>query len=418
MVSHFSIHLQLIISLGISLLLCSVGRTQSLFVLNNDPYVILDNNVKLVVENSAPNAITTLGTGGNIVTESEFDQIVWNIGTSVGTYIVPFTTQSSFTKIPFTADITGAGLGNGSILFSTYPGSNWDNNTFRPSDVTHMFDQASGSFNNSSHVIDRFWIVDASGYGTKPTATFQFSYRDSEHLQAGNTIAEADLGAQRFNSSTNHWGDYLPTGTTNATTNTTSNVIVTPVEFYRSWTLSEVANPLSADLAYLQSSCENGTLVLNWTVLLQNNTDHYEIEYYNDGQYIVIGIVPAKGTEEESYTFVSEIERQGVFRLVEIDTDGNRSEKSTISASCVGIGKPIVFFINGTLQLSFDGELENGESLYIYDATGKLITKRDVEIKKGNMTVLIPDLYLSKGLYTVVLRNGLSYINEKIMISE
>lgn len=30
-----------------------------------------------------------------------------------------------------------------------------------------------------------------------------------------------------------------------------------------------------------------------------------------------------------SYTFIPEIEREGVFRLVEVDTDGNQSEKST-----------------------------------------------------------------------------------------
>lgn len=87
-----------------------------------------------------------------------------------------------------------------------------------------------------------------------------------------NIITESDLGAQGFNSSTNHLGDYLPEGYTNAGTNTTSNVPVSPANFFRSCTLSDITNPLSAELAYLQRSCNGSTVVLNWTALSENNT--------------------------------------------------------------------------------------------------------------------------------------------------
>lgn len=389
-------------------------------VINDDAFIVIDNNAKLVVENPSTNAITTLGSGANIVTESEFDQVVWNIGTSTGTYVMPFSTQTTFTKIPFTANITAAGSGSGVVFFSTYPGATWDNDTYRPSDVTHMFDYNTNTINNSGHVIDRFWIVDASGYGTKPTATFQFSYRDAEHLQVGNTIVEGDLGAQRFNSSTNHWGDYLPAGVTNTGTNTTSNVPVSPANFFRSWTLSEVTNPLSSQLAYLQSSCNGNSVVLNWTTLSENNTDHFEIEYYKDGQFVVIGFVQATGSGagSQSYTFIPGIEREGVFRLVEVDTDGNRSEKSTISAFCTGTDDAFVSFMNGTLILTFEGMFETAEVLHLYDAAGKLVQQRTIEIGKGNNTILIPDLYLSNGMYMVRMKNGLNQISEKIIVAE
>ncbi|HLP53809.1 MAG TPA: T9SS type A sorting domain-containing protein [Fluviicola sp.] len=393
---------------------------QSRLILNNNAFVVIDNNAKVVIENPATNAVTTMGTGGNIVTESEFDQVYWNIGTSTGTYVMPFTSQTTFTKIPFTANITAAGTGAGVVRFSTYPGPTWDNNTYRPSDVTHMWDYYSASFNNSLHVVDRFWIIDAAGYGTKPTATFQFTYRDVEHTAVGNTIVESDLGAQRFNSSTNHWGDYLPQGTTNTVANTTSNVPVSPANFFRSWTLSEITFPLAAEIAYFKSSCTGDALVLQWQTLSESGLDHFEIEHLQNGQYAVIGFVQptGNGSGVENYSFTSTVNREGIFQLVEVDTDGNRLVKSTISASCVATDNVIVSYSNGGITMSFDGAAESVEDLQIFDAAGRLVYNSDLSISNGANTVVIPDLNLSHGMYMVRLKNGLNFISEKVVAAE
>ncbi|ASS49391.1 MAG: hypothetical protein A3D31_03285 [Candidatus Fluviicola riflensis] len=393
---------------------------QGRLILNNNAFMVVDNSAKVVIANPATNAVSTTGTGGNIVTESEFDQVIWNIGTSTGIYVMPFTSQTTFTKIPFTANITAAGTGAGAIRFSTYPGPTWDNNTYRPSDVTHMWDYFSASFNNSLHVIDRFWIIDALSYGTKPTATFQFTYRDSEHLAVGNTIVESDLGAQRFNSSTNHWGDYLPQGVTNAVTNTTSNVPVSPTNFFRSWTLSEITFPLAAEIAYFKSSCTGDALVLEWQTLSESGLDHFEIEHLQNGQFAVIGFVQPTGAGAgiENYSFVSAVNREGVFQLVEVDIDGNRAVKSSISASCIATDNVIVSYSNGGIIMSFDGAAESVEDLQIYDAGGRLVYHSDLSVSNGANTVVIPDLNLSHGMYMVRLKNGLNTINEKVVAAE
>ncbi len=408
-----------LLSASLILSTCTIFA-QGRLVFNNNAFIVIDNSAKVVIENPATNAVTTTGTGGNIITESEFDQVIWNIGTSTGTYVMPFTSQTTFTKIPFSATITAAGTGAGVVRFSTYPGPTWDNNTYRPSDVTHMWDYFSASFNNSLHVIDRFWIIDPLGYGTKPTATFQFSYRDSEHLAVGNTIVEADLGAQRFNSSTNHWGDYLPQGTTNTVANTTSNVPVSPANFFRSWTLSEITFPLAAEVAYFKSSCTGNALVLQWQTVSETGLDHFEIEHLENGQFAVIGFVQPTGSGSgvENYSFESAVNREGVFQLVEVDNDGNRSVKSSISASCVATEDAIVSYSNGGIIMSFDGAIESVEDLQIYDASGRLVYNRDLSISNGANTVVIPDLNLSHGMYMVRLKNGLNTINEKVVAAE
>lgn len=394
--------------------------SQARVIINDNAFIVIDNSAKLVVDNPATNAVTTVGTGGNIITESEFDQVLWRIGTSTGSYTMPFTSQTTFTKIPFTANITAAGTGAGVVYFSTYPGPTWDNNTYRPSDVTHMFDYFTATFNNSLHVIDRFWIIDASGYGTKPSATLQFTYRDSEHLAVGNTIVESDLGAQRFNNIGNVWGDYLPQGTTNTVANTTSNVPAIPANFYRSWTLSEITFPLAADVAYFKSSCTGSALVLDWQTISESNVDHFEIEHLQNGQFAVIGFVQPTGSGNsiENYTFTSTVNREGVFQLVEVDTDGNRIVKSTISASCVATDDVIVSYSNGGITMSFDGAAESMESLQIFDAAGRLVYVRDLNVANGANTVVIPDLNLSHGMYMVRMKNGLNEISEKVIAAE
>jgi len=57
-------------------------------VLNNDPYLVLDGGavsapIYVVVTESDARGITTLGTGGNIISEGEYNKIQWNIGTTV-----------------------------------------------------------------------------------------------------------------------------------------------------------------------------------------------------------------------------------------------------------------------------------------------------------------------------------------------
>lgn len=396
--------------------IAGITFAQGRLVMTGASYVVIDNNAKVVIENSATNAITNSGSGG-IMTESEFDQVIWNIGTGTGAYTMPFVSQAAITQIPFTANIGAAGTGAGQIRFSTYPGATWDNNTYRPSDVTHMFDYNTNSVNNSNHVIDRFWIIDALGYGTKPDATFTFTYRDAEHLQVGNAIIEADLGAQRFHFGPNIWGDYLPQGTTNTATNQTSGVPVVPADFWRSWTLSEITNPLSVDLTYFKGTCDGESLIFNWQTLNESNVDHFEIEYLNGSNFEVLAMIPTQsGSGVKNYAYESTNIRNGAFRLVEITTDGDRVIKASLQTNCSS-SETFVSFDNSTntLFLQFDGLSNGQETIEIFDASGRVVFKTDVEIQIGVNSLSIPNLQLSHGFYSVRMKNGTEFISEQII---
>ena len=65
--------------------------SQTVLVLNNDAFIKINNNTFLGLDNSNSDAISTLGSGGNIISENEFSRIKWNIANSTGIYNIPFT---------------------------------------------------------------------------------------------------------------------------------------------------------------------------------------------------------------------------------------------------------------------------------------------------------------------------------------
>lgn len=251
----------------LALLLLSTGlSSQSRFVINNNPYLVIQGGGFFVVDNANANAITTL-TAGNIISEGENNRVKWSIGTNTGTYLVPFTT-STHVKIPLSLTITAAGAGAaGHILFSTYETTADDNTTY-PLGVTNMSNTC--ITNHGLSAVDRFWMIDAQAYTSKPTPQITFGYNDATNEIGGtNTINESNLKAERFNSTTNLWESPAKLyGTANALQNTVSGVTVTPADFYRSWTLVDERYFTSLTLTVTAtpgSICSGGNATLTAT---------------------------------------------------------------------------------------------------------------------------------------------------------
>src|SRR5688500_25530 len=84
--------------------------------------ITLNDGAYLVIANSAANAITR--NSGHIISEGENNIIKWAIGTTTGTYTIPWGYGNS-DYIPLTFTKT-AGTGSGHFLFSTYHTA-WNN---------------------------------------------------------------------------------------------------------------------------------------------------------------------------------------------------------------------------------------------------------------------------------------------------
>lgn len=400
---------------------------QGRVVLNNDAWIRIDNGAWLVVEEPTNVGVQTLGTGGNIRSEGEFNRIRWQIRNNIGVYTIPFTTANGV-KMPLTYQVAAAGSNEAtaSICFSTYnygaiAANNWDNNTYRPSDVTHMHNYWIGPpSNNSDNVVDRFWEIDPGvagfAYGTRPAIRLGFTYDPGAatgDLRTGNAITGADaVGAQRFNTPVMQWGDYWPAGTFAAgVVNTVTNVNVAPADFFRSWTLSNILEPLPVELVRFNADCDNGRVRLTWTTGSEASSSHFIVERSGDGQsFDAIGEVMAAGSSFASIDYVFVDERpigMAYYRLVMIDLDGTREFGPLQAITCNNMGHTaIVNAWDGGTELSILilSATDQVMDLKLHDAAGRLVAEaRALSLNEGLNTYQLPQGALAMGIYTIVL---------------
>ena len=175
-------------------------------IIFNGGYINITNGASIIVQNTDPLALTILNGGGIISAGGQYNAVKWNIGNDVR-YTFPFI-ASDLTPIPVSFTPKNA-VGAGSITLNTYSGApDWNNENYKPSAVGNI---DRNGINNSDHVIDRFWKLDAEGFTAKPALTdLALTYRDAEWNESGNNIDETSLSAQRWNDLSRTWSDFSP----------------------------------------------------------------------------------------------------------------------------------------------------------------------------------------------------------------
>jgi hypothetical protein len=222
-------------------------------VVLNGAKINLTGNAYLVVANPATNAITR--NSGHIISEGQTNNIKWNIGTTTGTYVIPWG-YGDAEYIPVTFTKT-AGSGTGYFLFSTYKTA-WNNSALLPTGVTNI--NCACGFDNSTFETDRFWQINAQGYTTKPSLTnVEFTYLDAENATP-NTIMESGIRVKRYNSTSNSWTDVYLSNSLNSTTNKLTVASIDVANLYSWWTLGT----LNGNRYWVAPSNSNSNLAANW----------------------------------------------------------------------------------------------------------------------------------------------------------
>ena len=378
--------------------------SQARLVLKDDAYLVLNTasttgEVSVVLDNENTNALDTKGTGGNIITKHEKNQIKWNIGTNTGTYTIPFTsastaTNTSKTKIPSSVNITGAGTGSGNIKFSSYTDNNGTDNykvsDYKPTDVTNM--DNGDAADNSANSVDRFWIIDANGYTDKPNVTLSFTYDDDEVTATNNTLSEADIFPQRWNSTASQWHDVTLSGTLNTTSNTLSAVTVAKENFFRSWALVSSVTTLPVELISFEPKCIDNQTVIKWTTAAEINNSHFEIQHSTDGDsWSTIDSVQGAGNSTSVINYeqpvkVNSNQEVDYYRLKQVDFDGRFAHSDIKLCSCDGGLEIKSLYPNpsdGEVNILINSTEVGTLSLKIYDTLGKLIVNDVLTIQQG-----------------------------------
>ncbi|MBK7944130.1 MAG: hypothetical protein IPJ85_01950 [Flavobacteriales bacterium] len=413
---------------------------QARIVINNNAWLRIDNGAWVVVEEPTNAGIQTLGTGGNIRSEGEFNRIRWQIRNTNGVYTIPFTTANSV-KMPFTYEAVGGGSNEAqaSICFSTYnygtvAANNWDNNTYRPSDVTHMHNYWTGApVNNSDNVVDRFWIVDpysapAFTYGTRPSIRLGFTHDPGAatgDVRTGNTITGASVvGAQRFNAPVGMWGDYWPAGNWAAgAVNSVTNVNVPPADFFRSWTLSDILQSLPVELFRFSVACSGGSVQLNWTTGSERGASHFRIERSRDAQqFETIGVQTAVGNSQTAIQY-NHTDPQpfeiGYYRIAIVDADGSEDVSTVQVATCGITSTAIVNAWDGgdNLHVIISSPHEQTVAFALFDAAGRIAAERSsLVLIEGLNTIEIDQQGMAMGIYTLIMHGADGPLSRKLPV--
>lgn len=395
--------------------------SQARLVLNDNVFLVISNNSKVVLENPNPNALTVGGAGANIISEGENNQIIWDIGATTGNYVIPWTTRpvvqgGNGVKIPMSMNLTGAGDAGGLFEFSTYETAT-DLNTAYPTYPTAVTTMDNNSVDASLFVVDRFWILNNQSYVTKPNATLSFTYDDNANEIAGtNTLVEANLQAQRWNITATSWESLL-FGTTNTATNVTSNVVAPAADFWPVWILVDQTIPLPVALKYQKVDNMNCLNVISWATANEENCSHYDIYKSYDAQdWKKIGQVNGSGTSssEKEYSFQdSDIEINGYiyYQIVQYDFDGKsiKFDKIGKNSLCNDNFEPIVY--PNPAQNVLYIKSNKGGKLKIYDETGRLVMVSEL----NELTNTIDIEKFAIGVYNLSIETNAKTYNHKII---
>lgn len=400
-------------------------------VINNNAYIVLNGGsvatpIYVVVDQPNQLGIVTLGSGGNIISENEYNYVKWNISSSTGTYTVPLTTGVGVTesKIPLQMQITTAGTAGGSVLFSTYQTNNM--NVPWSSQVTHMNDAATGTTDNSLYVVDRFWQIDASSYGTKPAVTFNFGYNtDPTETGGTNLLTVGNLGAQRFNNILNKWEGWFggPTGIwgTDNGLGSVGGVVVPSTSFFRTWTLADYSSPLPIELISFTSECDKGKMNLQWVTASESNNDYFIVERSENGEeFYQVGVVDGAGNSSSTLTYNwtddNPLSETSYYRLKQVDFNGMFTNSEIISSNRCGENNYNVYLSNEGVVLNIYAEKESRVKFYLIDLSGRVVLDaKQLNLTRGMNNFVFPNEFAT-GIYSAVLYDGDKMKSTKLVL--
>ena len=383
----------------------------------NGGYINIANGANLVIGNSATDALTR--NTGYIITEGQNNNVVWNMGTTTGTYTVPLGYNSSYIPVTFTKS---AGVGNGSVTFSSYH-TGWNNSAMLPTGVLNV------NFNgvdNSAYTIDRFWKIGASGYTTKPTLTnFTLTYIDAEFTATGNYITEGQMGMQRWNSTINDWGDFIPGVTIDQTLNKITVPTVSSANFYSWWTMPAMngGHALPVELISFKGRCDNGISTFTWSTASEQNNDHFTLERSPDGvNWITVKTIKGAGNSNKllSYSATDEtaIATDNYYRLKQFDTDSKKATFSPIiRVSCNASTTPspaFTMYPNPSVGYLALRNVPEGASVNIFNPIGEIVYSE--KLSSADTDLNLQDL--SNGIYLVSINTGTSVTTNKLIIQK
>jgi len=392
----------------------SAAQAQIIF---NGAYMNISAGAQLVVDNGAANAITRVG--GHIISEGQQNNVKWITGNSTGTYVVPFGYGTNYLPLSFAKT---EGTGSGHYIFSTYH-TGWQNSLQLPDGVSNLEGSAT---DNSMFVLDRFWQLKATGYITKPVLTnLTFTYPDAEHTNPKNSISEAFLQAQKWNTSTQKWIDADAGGTANTEANTVKVVSLTPQAQDDWWLLVAKPSALPVKLLWFTATARGLDAALTWATDFEVQSRGFLVQRSKDAiMFETIDTVLSTGSNRVGahYNFIDKSAFSGssYYRLKQLDWDGDFTY-SEVKKVVIANSDTFNFSVYPNPVKTQRFILEMNASTYtplnlrLINAEGKVVLTQSIEAGVNKRAIGLPKSILP-GIYTLQLLGRELSASQRIIV--
>jgi hypothetical protein len=425
--------------LFISITSVQISYSQARIIINNASFINITNGSFLVIDNSASNAISRIGTSGWIISEGIIgnNRVKWKVGSTADTFTIPFGFSTTI-DLPLTFT-TSSAVGSGNVIFSTYrSGVNSSSLPTGGSVVPQTMiptSYLSAGSDNSAFGVDRFYQIDATDpiFTTKPTLSdIIFSYATTEFDASitANTIVEGNLQAQYWDNTDTDWRPLTPLGTVTTASNIVTVSSHSPALLAKSkwWSLVDNAHPLPIILLSFTGECQNSNVEIKWSTITEINNERFVLEKSNDGEfYFEIATIEGSGTTNDlhSYSFIDKIQHKltAYYRLKQFDYNGVSSTFPVITLSECDKSTPHLttnaYFSNRqqNVQVLIDSEISSAFSIAIYDALGSLVAFKDISSFVGENKIIFEGLNQPAGVYLVVITNSENLLTHKIIMN-
>ncbi|MFM7216742.1 MAG: T9SS type A sorting domain-containing protein [Bacteroidota bacterium] len=391
--------------------------------------VIRLNGKTLTLTNSLPTAIKIQGNAGilrYLVSEfpSNTSRVNWNIGSSTGTYIIPFGQNSLSDTLPFYY-IKNNPTDIGQLSVSTYgtPSINlpWPTTPVPITNLLSLY-SSNNTPDNRLWTVDRYWYV---GVTTPAPSTVVFTYDQTELPDSVTT--PSDMRAQYWNAPQSTW-ELPQLGNTGTAGYPTYSVKVDTFQNYNTnWTLSAIQSPLynvplPVELLRFSAKPYGDDVLVDWVTATETNNDHFDIERSDDGiHFNDIGTVAGAGTSsmEHRYEWIDQQPLTGIsyYRLRQTDYDGKFSHSEIVAVDRTRTkGKSLLVAPNparSETTVFIDADIPGTLTLRVTDSRGALVYQSTV-LPASQNRIPIDLSGLSNGIYTVSIDGN--YVNDRLRL--
>ena len=267
---------------------------------------------------------------------------------------------------------------------------------------------------------------------TDPTHTNTW-YKWQKSINGGSSFTDVTTGAQStYTGST--FTLPLAVGIVNSTMNgykyrlivsTTQSGLADPgCTYFNDFTFIVTAcGPLPVKLSSFTGSYSNGIATLNWQTSQELNSDHFELFKSYDGvDFVSVTKITSAGFSNTIKNYSYQDHAGGsnnvFYRLKQVDINGKETFSSIVKIS-LGANSGVGIFpnpFNNNFTVSLASTKASFATLKIQNTSGQLVFSKNINLNKGNNSVVITNLpsSLGSGIYYVTIVNDEISYNSKM----